>query len=120
MLIGLIEGCETLHVRRRAMADFVRICSQAEIPANGTVKEFIVEGRALCVGNVEGRVCVLDGTCPHEGGPLGEGSIDGGKIVCPWHAYAFDVTTGTTDEDPEIKADVLEAKVENGELLAKV
>jgi nitrite reductase/ring-hydroxylating ferredoxin subunit len=44
------------------MADFVRICSQAEIPAPGTVKEFVVEGRALCVGNVDGAVCVLDGT----------------------------------------------------------
>lgn len=102
------------------MADFVRICSQAEIPAAGMVKEFMVEGRALCVANVDGAVCVLDGTCPHEGGPLGEGSIEGGKLVCPWHAYAFDVTTGATDEDPDVKAEVLEAKVENGELRAKL
>lgn len=102
------------------MANFVRICSQAEIPAVGQVKEFVVEGRALCVANVDGTVCVLDGTCPHEGGPLGEGSIEGGKLVCPWHAYAFDVRTGATDEDPDLQAEVMEAKVENGELQAKI
>ena len=102
------------------MSDFVRICSQGEIPAAGKVKEVVVDGRPICVANVDGKVCVLDGTCPHEGGPLGEGSIEGGKLVCPWHAYAFDVTTGANDEDPEVSAEVLEAKVEGGELLAKL
>ena len=120
MLIGLIGRCETASGLEMKMADFVRICSQAEIPGAGKVKEFVVDGRALCVANVEGAVCVLDGTCPHEGGPLGEGSIEGGKLVCPWHAYAFDVKTGATDEDPEVKAEVLEAKVENGELSARL
>ena len=102
------------------MADFVRICSQADIPPAGMVKEFMVDGRPICVGNVDGTVCVLDGTCPHEGGPLGEGSIEGGKLVCPWHAYAFDVKTGENDEDPEVRAEVLDARIENGELLAKL
>jgi nitrite reductase (NADH) small subunit len=102
------------------MSEFVRICSQAEIPAVGKVKEFTVEGRAICVGNVGGKVCVLDGTCPHEGGPLGEGSIEDGKLVCPWHAYAFDMSTGTNDEDPEMRAQVFEAKVEGGELRARI
>src|ERR1700750_1456532 len=102
------------------MAEYVRVCAQSELPQRGLVLEVAVEGRAICVGNVDGAVCVLDGTCPHEGGPLGEGSIEGGKLVCPWHAYAFDVKTGSTDEDPEVKADVLEARVENGELRAKL
>ncbi len=86
------------------MADFVRICSQAEIPAAGKVAEFMVGARAICVAHVDGAVCVLDGTCPHEGGPLGEGTIEGGKLVCPWHAYAFDVKTGANDEEPEVRA----------------
>ncbi len=102
------------------MAEFVRVCSQAEIPAAGTVKEFVVQGRALCVGNVDGAVCVLDGTCPHEGGPLGEGTVEGGKVVCPWHSFAFDLKTGATDEDPSLRAEVLEAKVEAGELKARL
>lgn len=102
------------------MSEFVRICSQGDLPGEGKVKEFIVDGRPLCVATVGGTVCVLDGTCPHEGGPLGEGSIEGGKLVCPWHAYAFDVKTGANEDDPDVKADVLEAKVENGELRARL
>lgn len=102
------------------MAEFVRICPASELPAAGGVKEFTVEGRALCVANVGGTVCVLDGTCPHEGGPLGEGVIEDGRVVCPWHGYAYDPRTGTTENDPELKVAVFESKVEGGELRAKI
>jgi nitrite reductase (NADH) small subunit len=90
------------------------------LPAEGTLKEITVKSRALCVANVHGKICVLDGTCPHEGGPLGEGSIEGGKVVCPWHAYAFDPCTGENDEDPEVRAIAIESKTVEGELLAKL
>jgi nitrite reductase (NADH) small subunit len=102
------------------MAGFVRICSESELPTAGALKEFTVAARSLCVANVGGKICVLDGTCPHEGGPLGEGSIEDGKVVCPWHAYAFDPCTGANDEDPEVKAIAIESKVEGGELRGKL
>jgi nitrite reductase (NADH) small subunit len=102
------------------MAEFVRVCAQSELPLKGMVLEFSAEGRALCVANVDGAICVLDGMCPHEGGPLGEGTIENGRVVCPWHAFAFDVHTGEAEDDPEVKAEVLEAKVENSELRVKL
>jgi nitrite reductase (NADH) small subunit len=102
------------------MSDFVRICAQSELPTTGQVREFVATGRALCVANVEGTICVLDGTCPHEGGPLGEGTLEEGRVVCPWHSYAFDVRTGAAQDDPELRVEVLEAKVENGELRVKL
>ncbi len=102
------------------MPDFVRVCAQSELPQPGLVREISVAGRALCVANVNGEICVLDGTCPHEGGPLGEGSIEDGKVVCPWHGYAFDVHTGNAPDDPELKVEVFPSKLENGELSAKL
>jgi nitrite reductase (NADH) small subunit len=102
------------------MADFVRICPQSELPPASQVREFTVTGRAVCVANVDGIICVLDGTCPHEGGPLGEGTIEDGRVVCPWHGYAFDVHTGEAQDAPELKVEVLESKVEGGELRAKL
>ena len=102
------------------MSEFVRVCAQAEIPAAGQVREFAASGHTLCVANVNGTISVLDGTCPHEGGPLGEGSIEDGRVVCPWHGYAFDVRTGTAQDDPDLKAQVFEAAVEDGELRAKL
>ncbi|MGA3048852.1 MAG: Rieske 2Fe-2S domain-containing protein [Terracidiphilus sp.] len=101
------------------MSEFVRICSVAELPAEGEVAEFTVLGRPLCVAHVGGAVSVLDGTCPHEGGPLGEGIVEGGRVVCPWHAYAFDLHTGLSEQDSDLKAEVLEATVVDGEVRVK-
>ena len=102
------------------MAEFVRVCAQSELPQPGNVAEVAAGGRTLCVANVGGKICVLDGICPHEGGPLGEGTLEGGRVVCPWHAYAFDVQTGETEDDPEVRAEVFEARIEDGELRVKL
>jgi nitrite reductase (NADH) small subunit len=103
-----------------AMSQFVRICPASQIPPAGNVAEFTVEGRALCVAHVNGSVTVLDGTCPHEGGPLGEGAVEDGRVVCPWHGYAFDPRTGVCDQDDNLKAQVLESELTDGELRAKL
>jgi nitrite reductase (NADH) small subunit len=102
------------------MSEFVRISAQSELPAAGQVREFVATGRPLCVANADGTICVLDGTCPHEGGPLGEGTLEEGTVVCPWHSLAFDVRTGAAKDDPELRVEVLEAKVENGELRVRL
>lgn len=102
------------------MSQFVRICSQSELPAAGQVGEFTVDGRALCVANVGGAISVLNGVCPHEEGPLGEGNIEEGRVVCPWHGYSYDLKTGVSPEDPDLKAQVYESVIENGELRAKI
>jgi len=102
------------------MSEYVRVCAQSELPQPGRVSEFSVAGRPLCIANAGGEICVLDGVCPHEGGPLGEGTLEQGKVVCPWHAYAYDVHTGQTADDPDLKAQVFAAKVENGEFLVSL
>src|SRR5438270_9001446 len=106
--------------KRNEMAEYARVCAQTELPQRGHVLQLSVGDRALCVANVDGAIFVLDGICPHEGGPLGEGTIEDGRVVCPWHAYALDVRTGETESDPEVKAEILEAKVECGELRVKL
>jgi nitrite reductase (NADH) small subunit len=102
------------------MSKFVRICSQSDLPPIGEAREVMAGGRPLCVANVNGTISVLDGVCPHEEGPLGEGIIEDGRVVCPWHAYAFDVLTGESQQDPQVKAQVFEAVVESGELRVKI
>ncbi len=48
----------------------------------------------MAIFNVEGTIYAMGGTCTHEGGPLGEGDLDGTVVTCPWHGAQFDVTTG--------------------------
>jgi nitrite reductase (NADH) small subunit len=102
------------------MSGFVRICSQSELPGAGEVKEFVVNGHPYCVANVDGTIGVLDGVCPHEEGPLSEGSVEAGRVVCPWHGYAFDIRSGESEQDPDVKAKVFEKVIEDGELRAKI
>jgi len=102
------------------MNQFVRVCPASELPAEGQVGEFTAQGQSLCVARVNGAIAVLDGVCPHEGGPLGEGIVEDGRVVCPWHAYAYDVRTGASQQDPALKARVFEAVVEDGELRVKL
>lgn len=71
-----------------------RIISADELP-DGRVTTVTIGRRALCVTNVDGRFGVLDNECPHQGGPLGEGSIERGWLRCPWHGYDYSPCNGT-------------------------
>ncbi len=64
-----------------------------ELP-DGRVTTVHIGHRSYAVTNNEGRFGVLDNRCPHQGGPLGEGSIENGHLRCPWHGYDYDPTTG--------------------------
>jgi len=63
-------------------------------PDVGRVTTRVIAGRALCITRTEARYGVLDNRCPHQGGPLGEGEIDHGYVLCPWHGYEYDPITG--------------------------
>ena len=103
------------------MNGFVKICTKAELPGEGQAKEFAAPGgRALCVANVGGEITAMDNECPHNGGPLAEGWIEEGKVICPWHTWAFDRHTGVADHSPGTRVPVYEVKVEDGDVLAKV
>ena len=75
------------------MPDWIPIASSDECPP-GTSIERIVRERVLAVANVDGMFYVIDGLCPHQGGPLGRGMLTGPVLTCPWHGWQFDVVTG--------------------------
>ncbi|MGH8991851.1 MAG: thiamine pyrophosphate-binding protein, partial [Acidimicrobiia bacterium] len=60
----------------------------------GRVTTVVAAGRALCVTRTAGGYGVLDNRCPHQGGPLGDGQIENGYLICPWHAYEYDPVSG--------------------------
>ncbi len=75
------------------MAQFQKVASVSEIPA-GTGKKVEVGGKKIAVINVGGSFAAIQECCPHRGGPLSEGLMQGCHVVCPWHAWTYDVTTG--------------------------
>ncbi len=52
------------------------------------------KNRTLCMTRHKGEYAALDNKCPHQGGPLGEGSIENGLLRCPWHGWDYDPLTG--------------------------
>ena len=58
------------------------------------VKAVVAAGRSVCLARTEKGLGALDNRCPHQGGPLGEGTIEDGWLICPWHGYEYDPMTG--------------------------
>ena len=55
----------------------------------GRVMTVTAGHKDLCLSHWKGKITALDNKCPHQGGPLGEGSIENGQIRCPWHGWDF-------------------------------
>ena len=81
---------------------------------DGQGKVVDVAGRSLAVFNVGGRFYAIDNLCPHRGGPLGEGDIEGAIVVCPWHGWRWDVTTGANANNPAVRVSCYAVTVEQG------
>ena len=90
------------------------VATVAQVPA-GCMKRVEVEGRALVVFNDEGALFASDDVCPHRGAPLSAGDFSEGVVMCPLHAWEFDVTTGECLSLPDARCLVRhEVRVEDG------
>ena len=70
-----------------------RTLAPDELP-EGRVTAVTLGGTTVCLTHFRGRYGAIDNACPHQGGPLGEGSIENGLLRCPWHGWDFDPLTG--------------------------
>lgn len=77
-------------------------------------------GKSLALFNVDGAYYAVDNSCPHRGGPLGEGDLDGRVVTCPWHAWRWDVTTGANANNPAVRVACFPVAVENGAVYVEV
>ncbi len=68
--------------------------ADTDVPDEGRVNSVEVDGRTMALARCGERLGALDNHCPHQGGPLGEGSIEKGLLRCPWHGYDYDPISG--------------------------
>lgn len=95
--------------------DFVTAAQVADV-APGTGKAVIVGEREIALFNVGGRFYALDNTCPHQGGPLAEGWLDGAVVTCPWHAWTFKLSDGKMTLGDFAGVDTFEVRVEGDDV----
>ena len=102
------------------MAQWVRLCGVAEAPAEGEVIEAEAQGVSLCLARVNGELSALDNWCPHRQGPLGQGWVEGNTVVCPWHAWSFDVRSGRSEFPGNERVAVFPVRVVGEEVLVEM
>ena len=100
------------------MSTFSKACAVSDV-APGAAKLVAVDGKEIALFNVDGTFYALDNECPHRGGPLGEGDLEGCIVTCPWHAWQYDVRTGESITD-DLKVARYDVKVEGGDVLVAV
>ena len=98
------------------MPRFEKVARSNELKP-GECKVVQAGGREIALINIDGQFSALDNICPHQGGPLGEGMVEGETITCPWHGWTFDIKTGACTFNPRAKVPVFQTKVEGADVL---
>ena len=88
-----------------------------DVPVRGVARAN-VNGKHVAIVRSEDRVFALHGVCPHEAAPLGDGSRDGGELVCPLHEGRFDPETGKANPETDWVSDIrtYPVQVKDGEI----
>ena len=97
----------------------VRVAGAGELGA-GEARVVEANGRSIAVFNVDGAYYAIDNVCPHRGGPLGDGDLDGAVVACPWHAWRWDIRTGANVNNPAVAVACFPVRVEDGAIFVEV
>jgi len=99
-------------------AGLVAVAKLSELPP-GRVKKVIVEGKEVALYNAGGTIRATSNICPHQGGPLDEGELDGNLIICPWHGWMFNIEDGCSVMSPNLRIRTYEVQVQGDDILIK-
>lgn len=100
------------------MTKFKTVAKVGDIPA-GEGRAFEVEGRMVAVFLIDGEYQAIDDLCPHMGASLATGAVEEGCVMCPWHAWRFRISDGTWCDNPKIKIDTYQVRVEGDEIMVR-
>lgn len=98
---------------------FVKAADAAALPPDSVI-EAEINGNSYAICNAGGELRAFDGICPHAGGPLGQGNVVDGNLVCPWHAWEYDCRTGVNTFDDSCQLASFPVKIEGSDILIDV
>ena len=83
----------------------------SELEVNSS-KVILHDGTAIALFRLKDGFYALEIRCPHRGGSLGEGAIDGCVVTCPWHQWKFDIKSGGSTENINCSVKTLSVFIE--------
>lgn len=95
--------------------EWVSVAKASDV-GEGEMLEVDLDGKPIAIAHVAGRFYALAGECPHQGGPIAEGELEGTLVTCPWHNFRFDFTTGRTLDPPIGNCAKFEIRLEGDDL----
>ena|SRR5579871_2777791 len=95
---------------------WTKLATIGELPTDSVI-EVEHNGNLYAICNAGGEMHALSGVCPHEGGPLGQGNVVQGILVCPWHMWEFDAKSGACLIDDLMAIPTYPVKVEASAIL---
>ena len=101
------------------MEGFRKVLAVSDV-SPGSGRAVTIDGKEIAVFNVDGAFYAITNDCPHRGGPLAEGKLDGAVVSCPWHGWQFDVRAACFVVNPASKIESYEVRVENGDILIRL
>ena len=102
------------------MSEFVPVAKVSDIPDPG--RQLVeIDERLVVLFHAGGSFYALDDVCTHDGGPLGEGKLEGLTVACPRHGAKFDLRDGRALTMPATKPTVVhQVRVEGDQVLVKL
>ncbi len=76
----------------------------SELPPGRKKAVKIGETEILLIHTAESTLHAVEAKCPHAGGPLEQGAVCNGRLICPWHTGTFELATGALVEPPPLRA----------------
>jgi nitrite reductase (NADH) small subunit len=101
------------------MPEWIPVARIADCP-EGESREVLAGNRVVALYCVDGTYHALDGICPHQGGPLGQGKLSGCVVTCPWHGWQYDVRSGQHQSIPTLVHHRFPVKVEGEQIYVDV
>lgn len=100
------------------MSDFETVGKVAEFEDN-VGRAVPVDGRMVAVFRKGDEWYAIDDLCPHMGASLAEGYVEENSVTCPWHAWRFCIKDGTWEDNPRVKVDCFEVKIDGDDVLVR-
>ena len=97
------------------MSEFKSVARVGEIPS-GEGRAYEYNGRIVAVFFIDGEYKAIDDFCPHMGASLADGHVENDSVMCPWHAWCFQLSNGEWIENPKMKVDTFTVRVVEDEI----
>jgi len=97
----------------------VRVANVSDVPEGRGIVVELGEKR-LALFRHQGAFFAMDETCPHRGGPLHEGFVQDGVVMCPWHLWQFDLRSGVSPLNPLSKVNTYPTRVAGNDVFVEL